>query len=116
MKSRETLAKALAYIAWYNGLKPSNGVFIGKNGDRYVATDLGFVRSVMENATIKAQKLEQKVDELLMEKKSLMKTLSYYYLYERVLDNKAYIKIVRILESRVPDSEKIAQIKKYLNV
>ncbi|MDN5291416.1 MAG: hypothetical protein PWQ06_1655 [Anaerophaga sp.] len=116
MKNKETLAKAIAYIAWYNDLKPRDGAYVSPDGERFVATKYGLIRAVQENAQVKAKKLEQKVSELSMEKKSLMKTLNYYYLFERVLDDKAFIKIVRIIESRVPDSEKILQIKKYLNL
>lgn len=111
---RKTLAKALAFVAFFNRLKKDGNAYVSPEGARYVLTDLGFIPATQENLRRENERLTELIEELRLEKKSMMRTISYYHLYERELDTKAYIKIVRILNSRVSDSEKVKQIKKYL--
>lgn len=114
--SLSRLAKALTVIAYENDLTFNDGVYVAANGERYVATRLGFVPAEQENIRIINAKLRNMVDELELEKKSMAKTIKDYFLYERELDTKAFIKIVRILRSRVSSDEKVFQIRKYLNI
>lgn len=110
--NKELIAKCLSIIALENHLVMDGKAWVSPNGVRYVQTMTGYIPAEVEYSA----RLRAELDDLLLQNAHLKTVINNHLRYERVLDKKAYIKIVRILESRVSDSEKIAQIRKYLKL
>lgn len=110
--NKELLAKCLTVLALENHLVMDGEVWLAPNGVRYVQTTMGYIPVEVEYST----RLRKEMDDLKLQNAHLRSIINNHLRYERVLDRKAYIKIVRILNSRVSDSEKIAEIRKYLNL
>jgi len=116
MAKRERLAQILTALANETGLKVEGGKFFDEEGEQYVIGKHGFIRAEQYALDLQVKKLSEELSDLTIMYNDLKKRYALVVLHERVLDKKSIAKVAKIIMSRVNDTEKIKQIKKYLNI
>lgn len=113
---KEYLAQIMAAIAFETGLHVKDGKYYDEDGNQWVIGKHGFIPVIQHNLEIENKKLATELEDLRILYKDLKSRYSITVLHERVVDSKSFAKIARILISRVDDSEKVKELKKYLNI
>lgn len=115
--NKEILAKALAVVAYENGMEHVNkNVYIDSEGIKYVLTKKGFVNAVMENYHFLYDKLVEELESKNIDYTLLKNNYSKLVTLSKGVTEKQQLKLYTILSSNINDAEKVKQLKKYLNV